>query len=219
MCHLSVSADARPGQARRGGAHRRVALVGALLADQHPDLADRPLTEAGVGVGQRPVPPGRRPGRAPPPPAAVGARWWSHEQRWLPELAPRLPLPVPAPVRTGEPGHGYPWRWSICPWLPGRPAAPWPASATRRRGRRRSAGSWSRCTGRRLPTRPSTRTGAARWPTRDRCRARAGARRSHDLVDAGGGPRLLGRARGDRAVQRPAPVGARRPAPRQPARR
>jgi aminoglycoside phosphotransferase (APT) family kinase protein len=36
------------------------------------------------------------------------------EQRWLPVLAPRLPLPVP--------GHGYPCPWSIYRWLPGEPA-------------------------------------------------------------------------------------------------
>ncbi len=46
-----------------------------------------------------------------------------HEQRWLPELAPRLPLPVPAPLRLGRPGRGYPWAWSVLPWLPGTPAS------------------------------------------------------------------------------------------------
>jgi aminoglycoside phosphotransferase (APT) family kinase protein len=46
-----------------------------------------------------------------------------NEQRWLPVLAPRLPLPVPEPVRTGEPGAGYPWPWSVVPFLPGTPAA------------------------------------------------------------------------------------------------
>jgi len=42
-----------------------------------------------------------------------------HEQRWLPALAHRLPLAVPTPVRVGRPGCGYPWSWSVCPWLPG----------------------------------------------------------------------------------------------------
>jgi aminoglycoside phosphotransferase (APT) family kinase protein len=46
-----------------------------------------------------------------------------HEQRWLPVLAPRLPVPIPAPVRIGRPGEGYPWPWSVVPFLPGRPAA------------------------------------------------------------------------------------------------
>jgi aminoglycoside phosphotransferase (APT) family kinase protein len=30
---------------------------------------------------------------------------------------------VPAPVRVGRPGPGYPWSWSVCPWLPGDVAA------------------------------------------------------------------------------------------------
>ena len=42
-----------------------------------------------------------------------------HEQTWLPQLAPRLPLPVPVPLRIGVPALGYPWGWSIVPWLPG----------------------------------------------------------------------------------------------------
>jgi aminoglycoside phosphotransferase (APT) family kinase protein len=44
-----------------------------------------------------------------------------NEQRWLPELAPRLPLPVPEPVRVGRPGSRYPWPWSVVPLLPGSP--------------------------------------------------------------------------------------------------
>jgi aminoglycoside phosphotransferase (APT) family kinase protein len=39
------------------------------------------------------------------------------EQTWLPRLAPHLPVPVPAPVALGRPGHGYPWRWSVYRWL------------------------------------------------------------------------------------------------------
>ncbi len=38
---------------------------------------------------------------------------------WLPVLAPHLTVPVPAPVAQGEPGEGFPWRWSVVPWLPG----------------------------------------------------------------------------------------------------
>jgi aminoglycoside phosphotransferase (APT) family kinase protein len=50
---------------------------------------------------------------------------WAVEQavsddRWLPVLAPHLPAAVPAPVALGEPGEGYPWTWSVAPWLPGR---------------------------------------------------------------------------------------------------
>jgi aminoglycoside phosphotransferase (APT) family kinase protein len=50
-----------------------------------------------------------------------------NEQRWLPQLQSRLPLPIPAPVRIGVPQHGYPWHWSVTPWLPGETAdLSWP---------------------------------------------------------------------------------------------
>ncbi|MCI2415827.1 aminoglycoside phosphotransferase family protein [Saccharopolyspora sp. K220] len=44
------------------------------------------------------------------------------EQRWLPALAPQLPLPIPAPVAKGVPEHGYPYSWSVYRWLDGRAA-------------------------------------------------------------------------------------------------
>lgn len=45
------------------------------------------------------------------------------EQRWLPIVAPRLPLPVPTPVARGVPGLGYPYPWSVYRWLDGRTAS------------------------------------------------------------------------------------------------
>ena len=45
------------------------------------------------------------------------------EHRWLPVLAPQLPLPVPVPLAKGEPGAGYPYQWSVYPWLDGEPAS------------------------------------------------------------------------------------------------
>lgn len=44
------------------------------------------------------------------------------EQRWLPVLAPALPLPIPAPVAQGEPDLRYPYAWSVYRWIEGRPA-------------------------------------------------------------------------------------------------
>ena len=44
------------------------------------------------------------------------------ERRWLPKLAPLLPLAVPAPVAEGMPADGYPWTWSIYEWLEGETA-------------------------------------------------------------------------------------------------
>jgi aminoglycoside phosphotransferase (APT) family kinase protein len=40
----------------------------------------------------------------------------------LPELAPRLPLPVPLPVFVGEPADGYPWPFFGAELLPGEEA-------------------------------------------------------------------------------------------------
>jgi len=41
------------------------------------------------------------------------------EHRWLPRLAPQLPLAIPAPLAMGAPGEGYPWPWSVYRWLEG----------------------------------------------------------------------------------------------------
>ncbi len=46
------------------------------------------------------------------------------EHRWLPVLAPQLPLPIPVPVARGEPGSGFPRPWSVYRWLPGEHASP-----------------------------------------------------------------------------------------------
>ncbi|MEI7056266.1 aminoglycoside phosphotransferase family protein [Nocardioides sp. CCNWLW239] len=44
------------------------------------------------------------------------------EHRWLPRLAPSLPLPVPVPLAKGAPGSGYPFVWSVYRWIDGTPA-------------------------------------------------------------------------------------------------
>jgi aminoglycoside phosphotransferase (APT) family kinase protein len=41
------------------------------------------------------------------------------EHRWLPRLAPQLPLPIPAPLAKGRPAEGFPWPWSVYRWQPG----------------------------------------------------------------------------------------------------
>ena len=96
-------------------------LVRQLLADQHPDLAGLPLRRAGSHGWDNEV---FRLGedlavRLPRREAAVPSV--AVELRWLPALALRLPLPTPVPLRSGLPGAGYPWPWSIVRWLPGEP--------------------------------------------------------------------------------------------------
>jgi aminoglycoside phosphotransferase (APT) family kinase protein len=44
------------------------------------------------------------------------------ERRWLPMLAPHLPLAVPVPLAEGVPGEAYPFDWSIYRWLEGEEA-------------------------------------------------------------------------------------------------
>src|ERR1700733_4638110 len=97
-------------------------LVQRLLADQHPDLARLPVEFLANGwdnelyrVGDGLV--ARLPRRA------LAAQIIKNEQRWLPGLAPGLPLPIPYPERTGVPALGYPYSWSVVPYLPGVPAA------------------------------------------------------------------------------------------------
>lgn len=44
------------------------------------------------------------------------------EHRWLPFLAPQLPLPIPQPLALGAPGSDFPRPWSIYRWIEGRHA-------------------------------------------------------------------------------------------------
>jgi aminoglycoside phosphotransferase (APT) family kinase protein len=94
------------------------ARVRALLAAQHPDLAGLPLAPLAHGwdnvlfrLGDARVV--RLPRRA----AAAGLV--SNEQRWLPELRDRLPIPIPCPERIGVGDAHYPWAWSVLPWIEG----------------------------------------------------------------------------------------------------
>jgi aminoglycoside phosphotransferase (APT) family kinase protein len=97
------------------------ALVRALLREQHPDLAGLELREVAGGWdnrmwrlgGQLAV---RLP-RTPRAPSLLRT-----EQRWLPSLAPSLPLPVPNPVRAGEPSARFPHTWTVARWVHGEPA-------------------------------------------------------------------------------------------------
>ena len=97
------------------------ALAQALLSEQHPILAHLPCVPVDAGWDNAMVRLGdafclRLPRRA------AAAALIEHEQAWLPRLADKLPVQVPVPLWTGEPGCGYPWRWSIVPWLAGEPA-------------------------------------------------------------------------------------------------
>ncbi len=98
-------------------------LVRRLLAEQFPAWASLPLRRVepagtvnavfrlGEGLSVR-LP--RRDGPAAPE---------SKETRWLPHLAPRLPLEIPHPVAQGRPNPDYPWFWDIHTWVEGEVVA------------------------------------------------------------------------------------------------
>jgi aminoglycoside phosphotransferase (APT) family kinase protein len=46
------------------------------------------------------------------------------EHRWLPVIAPQVPLPIPVPIAQGEPGEGFRFGWSVYEWLDGTTARP-----------------------------------------------------------------------------------------------
>ncbi|HSK32290.1 MAG TPA: phosphotransferase [Propionicimonas sp.] len=98
------------------------ALVSRLLNDQCPHHADPHVEAFGNGWDNELFALGpdllvRLPRRR------AAAALIEHEIAFLPRLAPRLPVPVPLPVFAGGPAHGYPWRWTVVPRLPGRSAA------------------------------------------------------------------------------------------------
>ncbi len=97
-------------------------LVGRLLATQFPQWADRSIARvesAGTDnalyrLGDDMV-------------VRLPRIHWAVDQvdkehQWLPRLAPFLPLAIPVPLAMGEPGEGYPWRWSVYQWLEGKNA-------------------------------------------------------------------------------------------------
>ena len=95
------------------------ALVGRLLAEQFPHWADLPIEavlpmgtdNALYRLGDDMV--------ARLPRTERTSRRLEKERRWLPRLAPNLPLAVPMPVAEGAPAEGYPFEWSVYTWLQG----------------------------------------------------------------------------------------------------
>jgi len=86
-------------------------LVRGLLRDQHPDLAELPLREVDGGWGNQMWRLGDELAvRVQRMDAGPGPQ--PKERRWLPALAPRLPLPVPVPVRSGSPSQRFPKTWT-----------------------------------------------------------------------------------------------------------
>ncbi|MFE2408552.1 phosphotransferase [Kitasatospora sp. NPDC059408] len=95
-------------------------LVRDLLREQHADLADLPIREVAGGWGNQMWRLGDT--------LAVRMQRMDKlpdlqlkERRWLPVLAPRLPLPIPIPVRDGVPSERFPKVWTVMTWVEGTP--------------------------------------------------------------------------------------------------
>ncbi|MEU5212371.1 aminoglycoside phosphotransferase family protein [Streptomyces sp. NPDC020742] len=103
-------------------------LIAALLREQHPDLADLPLTLGARGWDNQLWRLGDD--------LAVRLPWATEdadelllkEYTYLPGLAPQLPLQVPVPQRLGQPSERFPRPWIVTTWVPGEPADRAPAT-------------------------------------------------------------------------------------------
>ncbi|MFI8458900.1 aminoglycoside phosphotransferase family protein [Kitasatospora sp. NPDC085464] len=95
------------------------ALVRRLISAQFPQWEHLPITPVGSAAADNAM---FRLG----PELAVRlprVEWAAgdlrRERQWLPRLAPRLPLPIPAPLAVGRPAAGYPWEWAVLHWIDG----------------------------------------------------------------------------------------------------
>jgi aminoglycoside phosphotransferase (APT) family kinase protein len=99
-----------------------ISLVGHLIAAQFPEWAalpiepvpffgtDNAIYRLGDDMAVR------------LPRRQQNTRQLEKELRWLPRLAPLLPLAIPVPLAVGKPADGYPFAWSIYTWLKGESA-------------------------------------------------------------------------------------------------
>ncbi|MFD3440699.1 aminoglycoside phosphotransferase family protein [Streptomyces sp. NPDC058685] len=97
-------------------------LVRRLLDTQFPQWADLPLELLDAAGSDHVI---HRLGtelsvRLPRHAGAIGQA--VKESRWLPRLAPHLPLAIPVPLAVGRPDFGYPWPWAVSSWLDGEVA-------------------------------------------------------------------------------------------------
>ncbi|MGX1885935.1 aminoglycoside phosphotransferase family protein [Streptomyces sp. NPDC055287] len=94
-------------------------LVHRLITAQFPQWAHLPVEQAGSAgtsnvmyrLGEEMV--------VRLPLGAGPADDVAKEHRWLPRLAPPLPVAIPVPLGKGTPAEGYPWHWSVYRWLEG----------------------------------------------------------------------------------------------------
>ncbi|HEV7963457.1 MAG TPA: aminoglycoside phosphotransferase family protein [Actinoplanes sp.] len=103
--------------------HIDATLARRLVAAQFPQWADHPIRPVATSGWDNQT---FRLGSTMSvrlPSAAEYALAVDKEHRWLPVLAPCLPLPIPVPLAKGVPGEGYPLPWSVYGWIDGEPAS------------------------------------------------------------------------------------------------
>lgn len=94
-------------------------LVQRLITAQFPQWADLSLTpilasstdNAMFRLGEERV--------VRLPRITYAAEQIAKEQKWLPYLAPHLPLTIPTPLGMGQPDPEYPFVWSVYSWIEG----------------------------------------------------------------------------------------------------
>jgi aminoglycoside phosphotransferase (APT) family kinase protein len=100
-----------------------VSLVRHLIATQFPRWVELPLTRVADDGWDNST---FRLGDDMKVRLPIAARYVAQaakEYRWLPRLAPLLPVPVPTPLALGEPADDYPWPWTVYRWLNGETAS------------------------------------------------------------------------------------------------
>lgn len=94
-------------------------LVRRLVRGQFPEWADLPVERVASGGTVNAI---YRLGDTLTvrlPLTSSGTRDLERERRWLPRLAPALPVRIPTVVANGGPAEGYPWPWSVHEWIDG----------------------------------------------------------------------------------------------------
>lgn len=98
------------------------ALVRGLLEAQFPQWAELPLEPLPVGGTDNAI--FRLGDRLSVrlPKTLEKTAGIEKEARWLPVLAPQLPVAIPVPAALGAPGLGYPCTWAVYEWIEGEDA-------------------------------------------------------------------------------------------------
>jgi len=97
-------------------------LVRRLLAGQFPQWAGLPITAVAPDGTDHAI---YRLGdhlAARLPRIAGATAQAAKEAKWLPRIAPHVPLALPVQVAMGHPAERYPFPWSVYQWLPGENA-------------------------------------------------------------------------------------------------